>query len=138
MPNEQEKQIIKTIKKVMPAVVSIVITKHLEDIEKEIPKDLYPFLPQGPNGPELKIPDQLIDRTRNRPSTFFGEGIVASAVSVLRSRDDLVLKLSGRNGSVMPSISIVSPTWACARNSLVTRRMVAAGTSQIAAAHSGV
>ena len=62
MPNEQEKQIIKTIKKVMPAVVSIVIPKHLEDIEKEIPKDLYPFLPQGPNGPELKIPDQLIDK----------------------------------------------------------------------------
>ncbi|MBI2850760.1 MAG: S-methyl-5'-thioadenosine phosphorylase [Chloroflexi bacterium] len=25
----------------------------------------------------LLIPDQLIDRTRNRPSTFFGEGIVA-------------------------------------------------------------
>jgi len=42
----EDKQVIRTIKKVMPAVVSIAIAKHLEDVEKEIPKDvpkeLYP------------------------------------------------------------------------------------------------
>ncbi len=31
----------------MPATVSIVITKHLEDIEKEMPRELYPFSPHG-------------------------------------------------------------------------------------------
>lgn len=59
MPQEKS---VSIIKKVMPAVVSIVITKHLEDIQKEIPPDLYPFLPSGPDGPKLKIPPELIDR----------------------------------------------------------------------------
>ncbi len=58
----EEKQIIATIKKVMPAVVSIVITKHLEDLEKEIPRELLPFLPGGPKGPKLKIPPELVDK----------------------------------------------------------------------------
>ncbi|MBI3588815.1 MAG: trypsin-like peptidase domain-containing protein [Candidatus Liptonbacteria bacterium] len=57
-----EEKVIKTIKKAMPAVVSIVITKHLEDLEKEIPPELYPFLPSGPDGPKLKIPDELVDK----------------------------------------------------------------------------
>lgn len=57
-----DEKVISTIKKVMPAVVSIVITKHLEDLEREIPPELYPFLPSGPHGPELKIPEELIDK----------------------------------------------------------------------------
>lgn len=61
----EEKQIIATIKKVMPAVVSIVIAKHLEDLEKEIPPELYPFLPHGPHGePHLQIPHELVDKRR--------------------------------------------------------------------------
>jgi len=57
-----EQEVVKTIKKVMPTVVSIVITKHLEDLEKEIPPDLYPFLPGGPGGKKLNIPEYLIDK----------------------------------------------------------------------------
>jgi serine protease Do len=57
-----EDKVISTIKKVMPAVVSIAIAKHLEDLEKEIPKELYPFLPGGPTGPHLEIPESLIDK----------------------------------------------------------------------------
>jgi serine protease Do len=38
-----EKTVIKTIRKVMPAVVSIAITKKLEDVEKEMPKQLPPI-----------------------------------------------------------------------------------------------
>ncbi len=57
-----EDKVISTIKKVMPAVVSIAIAKHLEDLEKEIPKELYPFLPDGPTGPHLEIPESLIDK----------------------------------------------------------------------------
>ncbi|MBI4094408.1 MAG: trypsin-like peptidase domain-containing protein [Candidatus Liptonbacteria bacterium] len=59
----EEKQIIATIKKVMPAVVSIVISKHLEDLEKEVPPELYPFLPHGEHGePLLNIPRELVDK----------------------------------------------------------------------------
>lgn len=58
----EEKHIVTTIKKVMPAVVSIVISKHLEDLEKEVPVELLPFLPGGPQGPKLKIPPELVDR----------------------------------------------------------------------------
>jgi len=55
-------RVVDTIKHVMPAVVSIAIAKHLEDLEKEIPKELYPFLPGGPSKPQLKIPENLIDK----------------------------------------------------------------------------
>jgi serine protease Do len=57
-----DKKIIKTIRQVMPAVVSIVVTKHLTDIEKEIPPEMLPFLPGGPNGEKkLNIPPELVD-----------------------------------------------------------------------------
>ncbi len=42
-----QEQITSTIEEVMPATVSIVITKHLEDLEKEMPRELYPFSPHG-------------------------------------------------------------------------------------------
>lgn len=42
----------------MPAVVSIVISKSLEQIEKEIPPEILPFLPFGPH---LQIPEEEID-----------------------------------------------------------------------------
>jgi serine protease Do len=35
-----DKKVIKTIRKVIPAVVSIAIAKHLEDLQKEIPKNI--------------------------------------------------------------------------------------------------
>src|ERR1700722_18667088 len=81
-----EKTVIKTIKKVMPAVVSIAIAKHLEDVEKEMPAEMFQLVPgdgttkngdAGPSGgagdgagsdhgPEhakrkLSIPDSLVD-----------------------------------------------------------------------------
>lgn len=39
----EKSPIIETIKKVMPAVVSIIISKNLEELEKEMPLDLYPY-----------------------------------------------------------------------------------------------
>ena len=51
--------ITKIIKKVMPAVVSIVISKSLEDIEKELPAEMMPMFPFGV--PELKIPEDKVD-----------------------------------------------------------------------------
>ena len=48
-----------TIKKVMPAVVSIVISKSLEAIEKELPPEAMQFMPFG--HPHLDIPEEEID-----------------------------------------------------------------------------
>ncbi len=55
----EKSPIIGTIKKVMPAVVSIVISKSLETLEKEIPPEVLPFLPFG--HPHLDIPQDEID-----------------------------------------------------------------------------
>ncbi|MDP3947616.1 MAG: trypsin-like peptidase domain-containing protein [bacterium] len=51
--------IVETVKKVMPAVVSIVILKSLEKLEKELPLDLMPITPW--NAPELSIPEEAVD-----------------------------------------------------------------------------
>ncbi len=56
-----DKKVIKTIQKVMPAVVSIVISKHLEDLERDIPKEMYPYLPTGPDGKKKTIPEAMVD-----------------------------------------------------------------------------
>ncbi len=84
-----DEKIITTIKKVMPAVVSIVITKHLEDIEKEIPPDLYPFLPSGPNGPELKIPPELIDK-RGMVQVGGGSGFVVESNGLILTNKHVI------------------------------------------------
>ena len=60
-----EEQIIATIKEAMPAVVSVVISRHLADVEKELPTDIYPLVPsstQAKRGPKkVVIPEQLVD-----------------------------------------------------------------------------
>jgi len=45
----EEKRVVATVKKVMPAVVSIVIAKRLEDLEREMPAGHYPFVPGASN-----------------------------------------------------------------------------------------
>ncbi|MEK7608052.1 MAG: trypsin-like peptidase domain-containing protein [Patescibacteria group bacterium] len=57
----EERRVIRTIKKVMPAVVSIIVSKHLKDVEKEIPKELYAELPKSADGKTVKLPDELVD-----------------------------------------------------------------------------
>lgn len=54
---KEQSQIIETIKKVMPTVVSIVITKSLEEVEKEI-KEMAPPIPEAPI---MNIPPDKID-----------------------------------------------------------------------------
>jgi hypothetical protein len=44
--------------------------------------------------------DDVIEESGGQDTIRFGESIAANAVSVLRKNDDLVLKLSGQNGSV--------------------------------------
>ncbi len=84
-----EEKVISIIKKVMPAVVSIVITKHLEDLEKEIPKELYPFLPMGPNGPQLKIPEEMVDK-RGMVQIGGGSGFIVESNGIIITNKHVV------------------------------------------------
>ncbi|HTY39619.1 MAG TPA: trypsin-like peptidase domain-containing protein [Candidatus Paceibacterota bacterium] len=62
-----EQRVIETIKRVMPSVVSIMISKHLEDLEKEMPHEFYSFLPGHHKAKKkkvpLKVPDFLVDES---------------------------------------------------------------------------
>ena len=50
-----DKRVIKIIRRVMPAVVSIAISKRLDDLEKEIPPDIAPTISTKPSGKKVKI-----------------------------------------------------------------------------------
>ena len=73
-----DRDVIKTIKKVMPSVVSVVISKHLADLEKEIPKEMYPYLPMGPDGKKRTIPDSMVDG-RGMVEVGGGSGCIVGA-----------------------------------------------------------
>lgn len=75
-----DKKTIAVIKKVMPAVVSIMIAKRLEDLEKELPAELCPEVPgthhsrahsNSRNIPKIKIPKIFAD---NRGMVNIGGG----------------------------------------------------------------
>ncbi len=57
---KRKDQVVETIKKTMPAVVSIIISKSLKDIEKELPAELFHLFPMG-EAPKLDIPEDKID-----------------------------------------------------------------------------
>ncbi len=86
-----DKEVIATIKQVMPAVVSIAIAKHLEDLEKEIPKDIYPFLPGSgkPGEPKLQIPDDLIDK-HGMVEIGGGSGFIVAASGIILTNKHVI------------------------------------------------
>ena len=97
-----DRRVIATIKKVMPAVVSIAIAKHLEDLEKELPKELYPFIPTGPaqhhsalrsgagrGGEKLQVPEELVDK-RGMVQVGGGSGFVVDASGLILTNKHVI------------------------------------------------
>ena len=70
-----------TIKKVMPAVVSITISKTAEAIEHEIPPELYHLIPRDRNR-HLKIPKELMDE-HGMIKLGGGSGFIARANGII-------------------------------------------------------
>ncbi len=81
----------KTIKKVMPAVVSIIISKSLEEIERELPAEMMPLMPFGV--PDLKIPEDKID-ARGMVQIGGGSGFIVDSNGIILTNKHVISDLS--------------------------------------------
>ncbi len=79
-----ERQIIKTIKKVMPAVVSVVISKKLEDLKKELP-ELDPAF----SDPRFQIPPDKID-ARGMVQVGGGSGSIVDKKGIILTNKHVI------------------------------------------------
>ena len=80
-------KITEVIKKVMPAVVSIIISKSLEEIEKELPAELMPIMPFGV--PDLEIPPDKID-SRGMVQVGGGSGFIVDSSGIILTNKHVI------------------------------------------------
>jgi S1-C subfamily serine protease len=73
---KEKSPIIETIKKVMPAVVSVIVSKNLQKLEKELAKEI-PSL-----GPEFKIPEENVD-SRGMVKIGGGSGFIVDEKGII-------------------------------------------------------
>lgn len=89
-----DKKTIAIIKKVMPAVVSIVISKHLADLEKEMSQEIADITPKSPDGKQtgndkFKIPDIMVDN-RGMVEIGGGSGFIVSANGIILTNKHVI------------------------------------------------
>lgn len=77
----------KIIKKILPAVVSINISKSLEELEKELPIEMFPFFPFGV--PEMIIPEEKID-SRGMVQIGGGSGFIVDSSGIILTNKHVI------------------------------------------------
>lgn len=71
----------------MPSVVTIIISKSLEEIEKDMPAEMTPLMPFGM--PEMKIPDEKID-ARGMVQVGGGSGFIADSNGIILTNKHVI------------------------------------------------
>lgn len=80
-------KITKVIKEIMPAVVSIIISKSLEEIEKELPTEMMPLFPFGV--PHMEIPPEKID-ARGMVEVGGGSGFIVDKNGIILTNKHVI------------------------------------------------
>jgi len=86
------------IKKLMPAVVSIAISKSLAKLEKEIPPDLMPMLPFHHG--HLEVPDEMMDK-KGMVKIGGGSGFIVDSNGVIITNKHVVADREAEYTTIM-------------------------------------